>query len=279
MVFIKEYKYYIFFVGLLAYLFSGSCFAQHKDYTFFVAGHVYGTPNEEIDGLFPPFLNHLTLNSEQYNFGVFTGDIVRKPTQGNWETIQKQLQLISTPIYFAPGNHDMGNRNLYKELNGIADTCFTRNEDVFLIFDNTKYGWNLDSMQTQLFKKALSSLSVKSRLFIFGHNVLWQDKYECSKPNSLEGKGPTNEFWINVFPELLKISNPVYWFAGDVGATESSKNISYINENNVHLITSGMGNNINDNYLKVSVTHTDVSIDVISLNKNSTQPITNFICN
>jgi len=244
-----------------------------------VAGHTYGSPNKEIDGIYPPFLKELLAKHQQYDFGVFTGDIVKFPSQKKWDIVHQQLQLLSFPVYFAPGNHDMGDRKLYQELNGNADTCFTKNEDVFLFFDNTKFGWNLDSSQTFLFNDALSRLSIKGRLFVFGHNVLWQDKYVCATSNSLEGKGPTPLFWKTVVPQLLKLPNPVYWFAGDVGSNEKSKNISYAKEGNIHMITSGMGNNVFDNYLKVNVTYTSVSIEVIPLNENLTQPITSFKCN
>lgn len=277
------YKYYTFLFAIAISFCSCKSNAQKnthfKNYAFIVAGHTYGSPTDTSAGLYPSFIEHIKASTHPFAFGVFTGDIVKNPTAENWDRVYQQLTNIPYPVYFAPGNHDMGNRKLYKEMNGNADTCFSINEDVFLIFDNTKYGWNMDSAQVYLFNEALSKLSIKSRLFVFGHNVLWQDHFSCATSNSLEGKGPTSLFWTSVIPQLLKLPNPVYWFAGDVGGTPKSKNVSFVKNGNIRLITSGMGNGMFDNYLQIKVNYTNVMIDVIPLSKiEKPVPLKNYLC-
>lgn len=249
-----------------------------NSYSFFIAGHVYGNPKSENLGVYPTFLEKIKETSSQYRFGFFTGDIVRKSTKESWLKVHDDINRMNVPVYFAPGNHDMGDRALYQEMNGVADTFFVAGKDVFLLFDNTKYGWNMNENQLLVFQQALKQLSGKSRLFVFGHNVLWEDQYACAQPNSIEGKGPDNLFWTTTLPLLKELKNEVYWFAGDVGATITSQNVSYAHQENVHLIASGMGNQLFDNYLQVEVQEEKVTIKVVPLMTSEVKSIHEFKC-
>ncbi len=268
---------------ILGLVLISSCHVKQntsKPYQFFVAGHVYGAPNFDAKGIYPPFLSVIKeeIIADSLKFGVFTGDIVEKSTPAKWKLVQEDLKELNCPIHFAPGNHDMGNRPLYKDLFGNADTAFSIHQDWFIVMDNTKFGWNPDSSQTALIEGVLNQLKENSRLFIFCHNVVWQDKITCAKSNSMAGKGPENHFWDKVIPMIEEKSSETYWFAGDVGATADSKNVTYNTYQKQHLITSGMGNNILDGYLKVRVNQDSISINFVELQTGAVSSIEKFRC-
>lgn len=247
-----------------------------KVVTIVVAGHTYGEPNTSTNGLYQPFLTQLE-KQKNIDFCILTGDIVQKPTIGNWDKVDEQTTAFSFPFLFAPGNHDMGDRPLYLSRYGKTNTTFIKNNYQFVLLDNTKNGWGLDSNQLAL----ITNTNNQSKaIFVFMHNVLWQEKHpNCFSSNSLAGKAPEPyfNFWIEVEPALKKIEKPIYLIAGDVGATKKSKNISYRNENNIHYITSGMGNKVFDNFLILRLGN-EIKIDVVSLHDGSLSSIKNYTC-
>lgn len=174
----------------------------------------------------------------------------------------------------------MGDRKLYKQKNGNTDSLFSINGHQFIVLDNTKYGWGLDSNQLNLLNKAIKKAEPNKSIFIFCHNIMWHEKNACFTPNSLTGKAPEPHFnyWNTVEPLLKSCNKTIYLFGGDVGATPQSKNVAYLKDKNIHYATSGMGNEIFDNFLEVSVTN-EVEIKVILLDSNNnSQNIVNFTC-
>ena len=63
------------------------------NYSFFIAGHTYGTPGVDNEGVHPPFRNKFDFikDDESLNFGVFTGDIVPVGTIQNWDEIDQNI--------------------------------------------------------------------------------------------------------------------------------------------------------------------------------------------
>ena len=104
------------------------------DYSFFIAGHTYGTPGVDNEGVHPPFRNKFDFikDDESLNFGVFTGDIVPVGTTQNWDEIDQDIQELALPVYFAAGNHDITDRALYESRYGQSYYSFTNHEDLFL---------------------------------------------------------------------------------------------------------------------------------------------------
>jgi len=57
-------------------------------------------------------------------------------------------------------------------------------------------------------------------------------------------------------------------FAGDVGAVSWSEDYSYHSNNNIHFISSGMGEGRGDNFLMIDVqNNTNVKISLIPIEK------------
>lgn len=252
------------------------CSPQKEELNIVVGGHVYGKPNTNKKGIYPSFFRELK-KTKEIDFAVFTGDIVAAPTVDNWQLVIQQLKQLSYPVFFAPGNHDMGNRPLYDSLFGNPDTLFYKENCAFILFDNTKNGWGLDSAQINLLNQASKRVE---NIFVFMHNVVWQDKNKnCFNSNSQAGKAPEPIFnyWIEVEPKLKNLANSFYLIAGDVGATLNSENVGYLNDQNIHYITSGMGNGINDNFLKINIGE-EIMIDVVNLRNGSSETIESYKC-
>lgn len=73
------------------------------DYSFFVAGHVYGSPGVDNAGVHPPFKNQFEYlkNDPTMKFGVFTGDIVPIGTEN--KCVDFRLISLNTKNIFEMG--------------------------------------------------------------------------------------------------------------------------------------------------------------------------------
>lgn len=266
-------------IVLFAFLLT-NCKTTSTRYQFFVAGHVYGTPGDTLHTIYPPFEQCFSqINETNHAFGVFTGDMVQFSSKTSWNVFDSVVHRLKPTIYRTPGNHDMGDRPLYESRYGKTDSCFQLNDDWFVLLDNTKNGWGLDSSQMEIIRSVIEQCKENKRIFIFMHNVLWHSIHDDFAPNSLAGKAPEPyfNFHSTVLPILNRSKKEIYLIAGDVGATQSSKNVAYAQQGNVHFVTSGMGNEINDNYLIFTVDK-KVNIEVYSLKERKLRPISNYFC-
>lgn len=271
-------------IHLLFTLLSLLCFgcSTHSQVSqrIIVAGHTYGSPTGDHSGIYPAFMRALQkLDQSSISFGVFTGDIVYQANEKSWDQVDLDLKTLKFPVYFAPGNHDMGNRTLYQKRYGKADTSFSIGNDWFVFLDNTQNGWGLNDSQQQLLNNAIQSSDKHSRIFIFMHNVLWHEKHSCFTPNSLTGKAPKPYFnFTEVVYPMLKVSDrEIYCIAGDVGAHSKSPNTGYLKDENIHFISSGMGNGIEDAYLQIDISK-QVTIHVCQFPDGIKVPITDYHC-
>ena len=85
--------------------------AVELDYSFLVAGHVYGDPNEFILGFYPPFEEHIPYIQEydKMRYAFFTGDVVRTGSnQSHWDEFFEDVEVLDLEYHIAAGNHDRG---------------------------------------------------------------------------------------------------------------------------------------------------------------------------
>lgn len=226
-------------------------------YSFFVAGHSYGKIGEGSRGLYPPFRDRLEWLQKypRMSFGVLTGDIVRESTDTNWDLVDADLKSVQIPVHFAPGNHDLTDRDLYEKRYGKTYSSFEQNGDLFLLLDPGLDQWNISGEQLE-FVKAEIKKKPHRNVFIFLHQVLWwlpKNSYAHMVPNSLEGRAQGINFWNEVAPLLVSLRTPVYLFAGDVGARGFLPACGYGEYENLTFITSGMGGGARDNLVVVEV--------------------------
>lgn len=236
-------------------------FAQNEvSYSFFVAGHSSGTPGIDNPGLHPPFKKHFPFlnNHSNLQLGILTGDIVRAfpyPTTKDWEEVDMDLSELNIPVHFAVGNHDMENRPAYESRYGSTYFSFTHQNDLFLFLDPNLDNWNITGDQLSFLKTILDTTNA-SNIYVFTHQVLWSypdNLFNYIKWNSSEGRASEINFWNEIIPLFQRSNKPVYFFAGDVGSAPYASPLSYDKVANFTFISSGMGNNTNENYLIVNV--------------------------
>ncbi|MEO1447895.1 MAG: metallophosphoesterase [Bacteroidota bacterium] len=232
-------------------------------YSFVVAGHVYGKPGAPVDqGVHPPFREALPAmrETEGMDFMMLTGDVVQVSRPETWNSFWQSLVDWDLPVYIAPGNHDLSSRALYEEQAGDTYYAFMHNRDLHIVLEPFGSQWNIEGEQLAFFMQTLDSLGPAARhIFIYTHQVIWwepDNRYgQHLILNSTAGRGDRLNFWPVIFPRLLRLEQPVYWFAGDVGAIRGNKRLAVFvaDEGGIQLIGSGMGNEREDNALIVSV--------------------------
>lgn len=259
---------------ILISLISFSCNNEEikKDYSFFVAGHTYGKPRVDNIGFHPPFKNKFNLinNDKLIDFGFLTGDIVITSTEKNWNEIDSDLKLLNCPVYFAVGNHDIDNLELYKSRYGETYKSFIHNSDLFIILDPNIDNWNISGNQLLFLKNTLEKNHFNvNNIFVFFHQLLWWEPdnlYKNVKMNSDFGRSKTINFWNQVEPLFSLLDNKTYMFAGDVGADDNGSEFMYHTYSNITFIASGMGGEKRDNIVIVNINDKIVNFRLIALN-------------
>jgi len=256
---------------------------RYIEYSFFVAGHVYGEPGVNNIGVHPPFKLKFDLikKDSSIEFGIFTGDIVYQPSVKNWDEIDEDVKTLNVPIYFAPGNHDMLDRELFESRYGKTYSSFTHNSDLFIILDPNIDNWNISGDQLNFLKKVLAGNPEKvENVFVFFHQVLWWDKdniYKNVHINSVDYRSDSLNFFTEIEPMFKKLESNVVMFSGDVGAFYTAQEFMYHKYENLTLIASGMGGGVRDNFIIVDV-YSDKTIDyrLIHLNGDNINSLGNL---
>lgn len=248
----------------LLFLLLGCSSPKELDYSFFVAGHAYGDPNDrgKTKGLYLPFKEKFDFINDQskMEFGVLLGDVVWQPK--DWPRALEDINLLKMPIHVARGNHD-GGLKAFEERFGKSYKSFLLNESLFIILDPNIDQWNISDEQLVFLMNAIRMDGKNAKnIFIFSHQVLWWSygKYEKPKPNSLQNKAKETNYWSRIEPLLRNLDKPVFLFAGDVGAFSKEHRkadhiieYSYFNDNNLTYISTGMGGGVRDNFVIVDV--------------------------
>ncbi len=254
------------------------------EYKFFVAGHVYGKPGEsEVNiGVHPPFKAKLGMikNDADIAFGVFTGDMVyHGAKEKEWDELDEDITATNKQVYFAPGNHDIGNskkRVVFKKRYGSTYRSFMHNKDLFIILDPNLKGWNIVGEQLNWLKDEVATKGGKAKnIFVFFHQILWWAKdntYKDYPPNSPSGRAEKINFFTEIYPLFKALSNQVYMFAGDTGVYE--RGVMYHKKDNITFIASGMGGRKQDNFVVVNINKNNtVSFQLVALNGGDTNAL------
>ncbi len=255
-------------------------------YSFFVAGHVYGNPDqiENVrEGLYHPFVKKFnTINEcKSMTFGFLLGDIVRESSNRSFEFAKRDLQLISSKIvkHIVPGNHDVGmgknnsKRDIFIQNFGKTFKHFEYHNDLFILLDTNIDQWNILNDQLKILENFSKDDKNYNNVFIFTHQLIWYDKKKVSfsrvVPNSWEGYSEGTNFWDELFPIISNIGQKIYLFAGDVGAFPNESEFFYAKHANAHFFATGMGGGERDNFLIISIMNGAVNVALIPLNTSS----------
>lgn len=247
---------FVFLIFIL--ILSGCADPPPLPYSFFVAGHTYGVKEKRIPGLHMPFVAEFDYLNQYagMRFGVLTGDIVYYSNDTSWNHVDQQLQQLKVPTHFTTGNHDEGHKSPYKDRYGITYSAFEQENDLCIILNPGLGGWNIWGDQMAFLKGTLATAPKYDNIFLFFHHLVWwapDNEYEQYRPNSLDGRAPDVNFLSEVMPMLIATEKPVYCFAGDVAAAGNRTAFFADRKDNVRLVASGMGNQMTDNYLLITV--------------------------
>lgn len=241
-------------------------------YSFFVAGHVYGDPNNPHFGLHYPFVDYFP-NIQNYpgmEFGVLTGDVAYQSTAEYWDAAQSDIDLLNMPVYIAAGNHDMSG----EFVNRFGDYYFSyiQNSDLFIILTPGLGVWNITGDQLQFLENTLEDSAPEvNNIFIFLHELIWwspDNKYQEVHINYEPHYPGATNFESVIQPLLLSYPNNITIYAGDLGATASASPFMYHHFNNITLIGSGMGHGLEDNIVVTEVYEDSIYYNLIALNGN-----------
>ena len=273
------HRYLVIAISLSLWLFGCSDKeTEDNEYSFFVAGHVYGFPGEPKDniGVHPPFKNKLDLikDNELIEFGVLTGDIVEDGgNEAEWDELDADMAYTGKEVFMAGGNHDIGNskgRAVFQRRYGDSYRSFMHKNDLIIILDPNLDKWNISGVQLSWLKNTLKSQGNQANnIFVFFHQLLWCEKegvFQNYKPNSYSGRGEEINFRTEVYELFKETGKPIFMFAGDTGVYEQGY-MYYKDANNITFIASGMGGRKQDNFIIVDVNQDkSVTFQLISLN-------------
>lgn len=265
---------------ILLIFISGQSRAQNDSalYSFFIAGHASGKPGVDNEGLHPAFIKQYPYikSRKEIELGFLTGDVIRAfpgPTVQDWVEVDEDIDSLHIPVYITVGNHDMEDRPIFEQRYGKTYYSFTEHNDLFIVLDPNIDGWKITGDQLQFLKDTLNHYENQvDNIFMFFHQVIWREVnngFDHIIWNSNEGKNGKTNFWPELYPILSNLNHPVFLFAGDVGAASYASPVSYDIYNNLTLITSGMGNVDNENYVVINVDSSKgITYDLICLKEN-----------
>ncbi|MCF8380163.1 MAG: metallophosphoesterase [Bacteroidales bacterium] len=273
-------KPFLFNIALCAFLLfqpQKVCSQADSSYSFIAAGHAYGAHTGGNTGLHPAFLNSLHSGYDSsLAFIVFTGDIVNESTLESWQQVEDELSDFPFGYYYVMGNHD-DNAVGYQEFQtkfGATHYSYYVGNDLFIVLNSVESGRSISPDQIVFLQEELKRADTQVKnVFVFFHEVLWNsnERYKDVRSNSRSRYDQIKEYsnyWEEVHPLLLAESDKrFYLITGDVGGNPDAIAAFYDNPDNVTLISSGMGEVADENYLLVRVHENDsVSFDLVALN-------------
>lgn len=247
----------------------------NSNYSFFVAGHAYGAHAGVNIGLHPPFLKKLTENHDSVMALFLTGDIVNQSTTASWTQVEKELSGLGLNSYYVMGNHDNNSLGIsvFKKKHGGDYYSFEYKSELYIILNSTESDRSISATQLKFLDNVFANTDAHwERAFIFFHEVIWNSnvKYKLVKSNNRSRYDQLvniSNFWNEVYPRLnAQKGKEFFLFAGDVGGNTDAVAASYDQWENVTLLSSGMGEVKDENYLKVNILPDTVTFQLVPLN-------------
>lgn len=247
-----------------------------NEYTIVVAGHAYGAHAGTNIGLHPPLIKKLAEEKDSVSALVLTGDIVNYSNTASWQQVEKEINSLAMTAFFVMGNHDnnAAGKAVFNTKYGGLYYSFNIMNDLFVVLNSTESDRSISPVQLQFLKNALLNMDTDChRIFIFFHEVIWNshEKYKLVRSNSRSRYAQIKEvsnFWDEVFPVFTDYSDrDFYLFSGDVGGNPDAIAAFYDKWQNVTLLSSGMGEVADENYLKVNIKPDTVMFELVALNK------------
>lgn len=276
---------YVIIISLFLFVCPNSFAQSDSSYSILVAGHAYGAHLGKNIGLHPPFLEKLsTLQDTSIRCLFLTGDIVNNSTTESWAQVESELSGMDFNSYYVMGNHDdntVGHAEFLKKFGG-THYYFTFRHELYIVLNSTESDRSISASQLEFLDQVLSNTDSNwNRAFIFFHEVIWNSniKYRLLRSNTRSRYSQMvleSNFWQDVYPRFTALPDKKFFlFAGDMGGNPDAMAASYDRWGNVTLLSSGMGEVPDENYMKVKILPDTVTFDLIALNDDiEMKPVT-----
>jgi len=257
-----------------------------EKFSFLLAGHIYGSHNSSIYPSASLLANIRLLNNSGASFMVLLGDIIQCPTKLEIDTLKESfLSKLGFPVFNAPGNHDLLNRQLYIEHFGKTFFSFQHSSGFFIFLDGEINNGRIEGEQLNFLIEAIGyckkSKEIKN-IFIFAHRLLWAIKNPPYNDIIPFVNGPAwhpdsaTTISDSILPKLrLLVNKNVYFVSGDIGHHWSLP-LFYEKEpgSNITYIATGIGDTKRDAILKADVNSSgEVTFTPISLTGRKIHPV------
>jgi hypothetical protein len=245
-----------------------------QEYSFLVAGHLYGSPLS-TNTVYPAkslVSNTSFINTLKSSFFISLGD---NCANGNDTTAlrifnESFARQIKIPIYTAYGNHDGNRSNIEKRTGKKTYFSFLKKSELFIFLDSELEDNTLNQESLNFFLITLSNAIVDTsikNIFILSHKLIWSlsdEKYKKITDNSNDRKyryDRYRKFYLNIKPLLDKASNTkdIYWISGDIGQPWSLP-LFYEKDKKITFLATGLGDSPMDAILDFRVSDSKVNI-------------------
>jgi hypothetical protein len=263
-------------------------------YQFLVAGHIYGSHNDNASRPAATLLQNLTaIQQMDLNMIVLLGDSVNDSTPEDFQSLEENfLNQLSIPVFNAIGNHDIRNNGRLKYEERYGPTYFTlRYGPAQLIILDTELencsivGDQLDMLATTLHEASQDS-SI-AHIFVFMHKVIFIEQFRelldsenpQVKPNNGTitcEKNYSSLLEKNFLPAARV--KPVYLIAGDAGAYGGNFSPFYQKhpDASLYTIATGIGDTSQDSVILVSIDQSETRFEVMSLTGKTFNPLETY---
>jgi len=169
---------------LFILLFCSALLATEK-FNFVILGDRAGSPDQEVFSIIISEIERL-----HPDFVINVGDISDNCEEKEWQLAQKELNRLTTPFYYIPGNNDiadMTSESLYVNKTGFQPFySFDYENSHFIILDNSRYeSWEEMPAEQMDWLKADLKTNKDKQLFVFMHKPFWYNNLADNKVDTI----------------------------------------------------------------------------------------------
>jgi len=262
-----------------------------QEYSFLAAGHVYGAPSPSAYPAASFLANIEKFKNMDADFFVMMGDIIQH--QGVDKLGESEIHIFKStvgdkldiPIFNAPGNHDLSNRELYTKYFGKTFFSFRYSSELYIFLDSELNVGQIEGEQREFILNHLNAVKHSNdikNIFIIIHQTLWAINNEpINVIDPWVNGGPHPKEWSSfeeyILPVLFTLSEnkQIYLMSGDIGVKDyvlgkipGAFPLFYQEDpkHNLTYIACGLGENEHDAIIKVDITREgEVTFSPISL--------------
>ena len=273
---------------------TGFRVSDHEVFQFLVAGHIYGSHNDNASRPAATLLQNLTaIQQMDLNLIVLLGDSVKDSTPEDFQGLEENfLNQLSIPVFNAIGNHDIRNngRSIYEERFGPTYYSFRYGLAQMIVLDTELENCSIVGDQLDMLATTLHEASQDSsiaHIFVFMHKVIFFEQFPelldsdntQVKPNigSTTCENNYSSLLENNFLPTAKLK-PVYLIAGDAGAYDGNFSPFYEKHSDAPLYTiaTGIGDTLQDSVILVTIDRSDTTFQVMSLTGKTFKPLETY---